>query len=156
MRRRTINGEIIEDAQQAKKHFIALRVNDDEMAQIRLKMDYYGYRSVSTFLRDIIFKKKLNVKKTVEVVTDDYLKNRFNDLIYQVNKVGVNYNHIASTYMRQAKERKSDGSPLIAGHQVEDKMDRLMAMTQTLIDEFALMIDIMNRYLRQDLRTNNK
>lgn len=150
MRKRTIKGEIIEDAEQAKTRFIKLRVSDEEYNKIRVIMDKNGYYTVSSFLRDLLFKKHIVSRKKVIRVTDDILRDKLNQFIFQANKIGVNYNQFVATYQRQAKVLKPDGTPAAGGRLVEEKVDALMRLTQELRDEVAVIIDIFERYTQDN------
>lgn len=150
MRHRTIKGEIIEDSQQAKTRFVKLRVSDEEYDKIKVIMEKNGYYTVSSLLRDLLFKKRIISKKRVVRVTDDVLRDKLNQFIYQANKIGVNYNQFVSTYKRQAKSVRPDGSPTAGTRFVEDKVDSLMRLTQQLRDEVAVIIDIFDRYTKED------
>ena len=150
MRHRTIKGEIIEDSQQAKTRRIMLRVSDDEYNKIEVLMEKNGYYTVSSLLRDLLFKKRIVSKKRVVRVTDDVLRDKLNQFIYQANKIGVNYNQFVATYKRQAKTVRPDGTPSVSTRFVEDKVDALMRLTQQLRDEVAVIIDIFDRYTKED------
>ena len=150
MRHRTIKGEIIEDSQQAKTRFVKLRVSDEEYDKIKVIMEKNGYYTVSSLLRDLLFKKRIISKKRVVRVTDDVLRDKLNQFIYQANKIGVNYNQFVSTYKRQAMSVRPDGSPTAGTRFVEDKVDSLMRLTQQLRDEVAVIIDIFDRYTKED------
>ena len=150
MRHRTIKGEIIEDSQQAKTRYAILRVSEEEYDKIKVIMEKNGYYTVSSLLRDLLFKKRIISKKRVVRVTDDVLRDKLNQFIYQANKIGVNYNQFVATYKRQAKSVRPDGTPTAGTRFVEDKVDSLMRLTQQLRDEVAVIIDIFDRYTKED------
>lgn len=146
MRRRNIRGEIIEDGLEPKKHIIAVRLSDEEFARFLLIREQNMYKSNSSLLRDLLFKKKIVRKEVVVRVTDDYLRSSIERLLYEVNKIGVNYNQIASVYMAQSKMLKPDGTPFMGARLVEEKMIALMQITESLRDEVAVIIDIFKKY----------
>ena len=66
-----------------------------------------------------------------------------NRLIYEVNKIGVNYNQVVSLYHQQSRS----GSVRLNTQSLDGKMSELMKMTEGLRDEFALFLDVMRTYL---------
>lgn len=150
MRRRNIKGEIIEDSEQAKTKVIKLRVSDTEYEQVQVIMEKYGYRTVSSFLRDLVFKKKLVSKQVVVRVTDNLLKEKLNQFIFQANKIGVNYNQFVATYQRQSKMTGPDGKLNLSNRMVDEKVDSLMKLTEQMRDEIAVIIDIFERYTQEN------
>lgn len=150
MRRRNIKGEIIEDSEQAKTKVIKLRVSDTEYEQVQVIMEKYGYRTVSSFLRDLVFKKKLISKQVVVRVTDNLLKEKLNQFIFQANKIGVNYNQFVATYQRQSKMTGPDGKLILSNRMVDEKVDSLMKLTEQMRDEIAVIIDIFERYTQEN------
>lgn len=66
----------------------------------------FGYPSISGYLRDIIMLKRLPPRRVVCRITDRELRDRINILIYQVNKIGVNYNQVVTLYQKQLKPEK--------------------------------------------------
>lgn len=150
MRRRNIKGEIIEDSEQAKTKVIKLRVSDTEYEQVQVIMEKYGYRTVSSFLRDLVFKKKLVSKQVIVRVTDNLLKEKLNQFIFQANKIGVNYNQFVATYQRQSKMIGPDGKLILSNRMVDEKVDSLMKLTEQMRDEIAVIIDIFERYTQEN------
>ncbi len=130
----------------AKKYILKLRVDEEELKKVRVIMDIHGYPTVSCFLRDVIFKKKVLTYRKVERVTDSALHLKMNELIYNFNKIGVNYNQVVATYQKQAKMIKRDGSPFLNTRSIEDKIARLMTLTENMRDEFALILEVFKRY----------
>lgn len=154
MKNRNPDGRVVETSVQPKNCYITLRVTDQEMSAIRALMQKHGYRSRSLYLRDVIFKRRVVSRKEVVNITDKFLSDKFNELIYQVNKIGVNYNQIASTFMRQVKDFESAGTPPAAIRVTEQKMEKLMVATESLRNEFALLIDIFERYRQAEAMKN--
>lgn len=150
MRRRNIKGEIIEDSEQAKTKVIKLRVSDTEYEQVQVIMEKYGYHTVSSFLRDLVFKKKLISKQVIVRVTDNLLKEKLNQFIFQANKIGVNYNQFVATYQRQSKMTGPDGKLILNNRMVDEKVDSLMKLTEQMRDEIAVIIDIFERYTQEN------
>ena len=83
-------------------------------------------------------------------MTDDILRDKLNQFIFQANKIGVNYNQFVATYQRQSKQLRSDGTPVTGSRMVEEKVDALMRLTQELRDEVAVIIDIFERYTQEN------
>ena len=111
-------------------------------------MDNGGYPTVSCFLRDVITRKKLPERRSVSVVDEGIIRERMNRMIYEMNKIGVNYNQVVSTYQRQSKQTRPDGTPYLNTRLLDEKVTALMRSTEGLRDEFAVLLDIVKRYIQ--------
>lgn len=130
----------------SKTYTVKVRVDEEELSKIHGLMDINGYPTVSSFLRDLIFKKKIVTYHRVESVDDEGLRKRINELIYQFNKIGVNYNMVVAQYNKQAKMLRPDGSPYMDTNSIEAKLSRLMSLTENMRDEFALILKLIKEY----------
>jgi len=150
MRRRVINGEVIEDGRRPRNRRLTVRFSDEDIDKIRAIMEKQGYRSFSSLVRDLLFKKRIVSRKEVVVVTDDVIRDKLNEMIYQVNRIGNNYNQHVATFQRIVKSLASDGN-ISAGIRVaEEKTERLMRLTESLRDEVAVMIDIFDKSTKEN------
>ena len=82
------------------------------------------------------------------MISDEILREKMNRLIYEVNKIGVNYNQVVSTYQRQSKQTRPDGTPYLNTRLLDEKVTALMRSTEGLRDEFAVLLDIVKRYIQ--------
>ena len=64
-----------------------VRFTSDEDAKMRTIMANNGYRSVSIFIRDLLFKKQIVSRREVVRVTDRQMRNQMNDITYQIKKM---------------------------------------------------------------------
>ena len=96
----------------------------------------------------VITRKRLPERRSAAVIDDSVLRERLNRLVYEVNKIGVNYNQVVSTYQRQAKQTRPDGSPYLNTRLLDEKVTALMRSTEGLRDEFAVILDIVKRYIQ--------
>lgn len=133
---------------QNRTRTVKVRLTDDEFFRMKALMDTAGYPTVSCFLRDIITRKRLPDRRSAAVIDDSVLRERLNRLVYEVNKIGVNYNQVVSTYQRQAKQTRPDGSPYLNTRLLDEKVTALMRSTEGLRDEFAVILDIVKRYIQ--------
>ena len=145
MRRRVINGEVIEDGRRPRNRRLTVRFSDEDIDKIRAIMEKQGYRSFSSLVRDLLFKKRIVSRKEVVVVTDDVIRDKLNEMIYQVNRIGNNYNQHVATFQRIVKSLASDGNVSAGIRVAEEKTERLMRLTESLRDEVAVMIDIFDK-----------
>ena len=127
--------------------YIHARLTEEEYAHMKLQMTTHGYPSVSGYLRDLIMLKRLPPRRVVCRITDRELRDRINILIYQVNKIGVNYNQVVTLYQKQAKQMRPDGTPYLNTRLLDEKMRLLMRSTEGLRDEFAVILDVIKRYI---------
>ena len=85
----------------------------------------------------------------VSKVTDKIFRERINALIYEVNKIGVNYNQVVAIWQKQAGQVRQDGTPWMDTRTVEIRLTDLMRKTENLRDEFAVIYDLIKKYLAQ-------
>lgn len=126
---------------------IQVRFTEDEMAQIKTLMEIGGYRTFSRYFRDVLLRKRLPYRTEIDKVTDKEFRDKINALIYEVNKIGVNYNQVVATWQRQASRVRPDGSPWMDTRSVEGRLSELMHLTEDLRDEFAVIHDIAKKYV---------
>ena len=127
---------------------VQVRLTRDEMDRVRTLMEDGGYPTVSCFLREVITRKRLPERRNVAVVDDGVFRERMNRMVYEMNKIGVNYNQVVSTYQRQSKQTRPDGSPYLNTRLLDEKVTSLMRSTEALRDEFAVLLDIVKRYIQ--------
>lgn len=142
------NSDALSGGKQNRTRTVKVRLTDDEFFRMKALMDTAGYPTVSCFLRDIITRKRLPDRRSAAIIDDSVLRERLNRLVYEVNKIGVNYNQVVSTYQRQAKQTRPDGSPYLNTRLLDEKVTALMRSTEGLRDEFAVILDIVKRYIQ--------
>ena len=126
---------------------VKVRLTEDEFSRMKTLMENGDYPTVSSFLREVISRKRLPDRRTVSKVDDTVLRERMNRMVYEVNKIGVNYNQFVSTYQRQSKQTRPDGTPYVNTRMLDEKVTALMRSTEGLRDEFAVLLDIVKRYI---------
>lgn len=132
---------------ETRKYYVHARLSPDEHARLKLEMELHGYRNISNYIRDLIMQKRLPRRGVLTSVSDRELRDRVNILIYQVNKIGINYNQVVATWQKQARQTRADGSPYMNTHSVEARLTELMRMTEGLRDEFAVILDVVKKYI---------
>ncbi len=146
MKKRKYNGEIVETSEPARTCWVTVRMTPEERDKLGVLVENFNYRSVSSFVRDLLFRKRIESKKVVVRLTDRTLRDKINEVTFQIRKIGVNYNQIAATYQAQAKMTRPDGKPFLGTRRLDEMMTRLMQMTGELRDEVAVLIDTVERY----------
>ena len=142
-------GRLMQKKQKENRNcLVQVRLTREEMDRVRTLMDNGGYPTVSCFLRDVITRKKLPERRSVSVVDEGIIRERMNRMIYEMNKIGVNYNQVVSTYQRQSKQTRPDGTPYLNTRLLDEKVTALMRSTEGLRDEFAVLLDIVKRYIQ--------
>ena len=126
---------------------VKVRLTEDEFSRMETVMQMGDYPTVSSYLRDLITRKRLPDRRRLAVVDDGILRERMNRMVYEMNKIGVNYNQVVSTYQRQSRQTRPDGTPYINTRLLDEKMTALMRSTEGLRDEFAVLLDIVKRYI---------
>ena len=126
---------------------VKVRLTEDEFSRMETVMQMGDYPTVSSYLRDLITRKRLPDRRRLAVVDEGILRERMNRMVYEMNKIGVNYNQVVSTYQRQSRQTRPDGTPYINARLLDEKMTALMRSTEGLRDEFAVLLDIVKRYI---------
>lgn len=136
-----------------RTRIVKVRLTEDEFSLMRTLMETGGYPTVSSFLREVITRKKLPGRRQKTEVDDALLREKMNALVYQVNKIGVNYNQFVAAYQRQSKQVRPDGSPYLNTCLLDGRVTDLMRCTEGLRDEFAVLLDIVKRYINTNPST---
>ena len=102
-----------------------------------------GYPTLSGYLRDLVTRRRFPSRMSRPGMAEGEVRGKMNRLIYEVNKIGVNYNQVVSLYHQQSRS----GSAGLNTRSLDGKMTELMRMTEGLRDEFALFLDVMRTYL---------
>ncbi len=84
------------------------------------------------------------------MVTNKILRERFHTFIYEVNKIGVNYNQVVAIWQKQAGRVRKDGTPRLNTRDIEGYLVKLIKYTEGLRDEFALIYDVIKKYLMSE------
>ena len=127
---------------------------DQVLSFISGLMEIGGYTSFSVYIRDIILQKRLPYRQETAHVSDRQLSDKINVLVYQVNKIGINYNQVVATWQKQSRQTRSDGSPYMNTQAVEARLTELMRMTEGLRDEFAVILDVVKKYIGESPDTS--
>jgi len=130
-----------------RTRIVKVRLTEDEFSRMRTLMDTGGYPTVSCYLREVITRKRLPVRKGMDSVSEGLLREKMNALVYQVNKIGVNYNQVVALYQRQSRQVRPDGTPYLNTRILNERVTALMRCTEGLRDEFAVILDIIKRYI---------
>ena len=139
---------------QTRSCLIQVRLTPEELERVKALMAISGYRVYSCFMRDLILQKRLPYRQEIVHVSDRQLSDRLNALIYQVNKIGINYNQVVATWQKQSRQTRSDGSPYMNTQAVEARLTELMRMTEGLRDEFAVILDVIKKYIGESPNTS--
>ena len=132
---------------QTRSCLVQVRLTPEELARVKALMEISGYTVYSCFLRDLILQKRLPYRQEIVHVSDKQLRDKINVLIYQVNKIGINYNQVVATWQKQSHQTRPDGAPYMNTRLVEARLTELMRMTEGLRDEFAVILDVIKKYI---------
>lgn len=130
------------------------RLNAEEKARVEALMEIGGYTSFSVYIRDIILQKRLPYRQETVHVSHKQLSDKINVLVYQVNKIGINYNQVVATWQKQSHQTRPDGSPYMNTRVIEARLTELMRMTEGLRDEFAVILDVVKKYIGESPDTS--
>ena len=131
-----------------RKYDLHVRLTYDEHARFMLQKRIHGFRTKSNYLRHLIMGQRIPAHRTeVPMVTNKILRERFHTFIYEVNKIGVNYNQVVAIWQKQAGRVRKDGTPWLNTRDIEGYLVKLIKCTEGLRDEFALIYDVIKKYL---------
>ncbi len=150
MKKRKYNGDIVEVPGQPRRRFVTVRLTGEEYQKLEVLKTRYNYSSTSAFLRDLLFKKRIDSKKIVVRLTDKTLRDKINSITFQIKKIGTNYNQVVTLYHTQAKMTRPDGTPWLNTRRLDSSLERLMVMTEKLRDELAVLIDVVERFTMEN------
>ena len=136
-----------------RTRIVKVRLTEGEYSRMRALMETGGYPTVSCYLREVITKRRLPGRRDRGPVDDALLREKMNALIYQVNRIGVNYNQFVAAYQRQSRQLRPDGTPFLNTRLVNDRVTALMRCTEGLRDEFAVILDVIKRYINPEPST---
>lgn len=122
---------------------LRIRLTPDEYDRVRMHQENEGYPTLSGYLRDVITRRRRPSMLSRPGMDPTEVRGKMNRLIYEVNKIGVNYNQVVALYQKQSRS----GDSRISTKALDRKMTDLMRMTEGLRDEFALFLSIMRAYL---------
>lgn len=126
---------------------VRIRLTPDEYARVRTLMEKGGYPTVSGYLRSVITTRRMPSRMWTSGIGPQEFKDTFNRLVYEVNKVGVNYNQVVASVQRLTRQAATGGGPSPELRRLEGSMGELMHLTSTIRDEFALIHALFKEYL---------
>ena len=126
---------------------IQVRLTPEEMERVKALMAIRGYTVYSCFVRDLIMQKRLPYRQEIPQVSDKELREKLNALVYQINKIGINYNQVVAIWQKQSRQTRPDGTPYMNTRYIDALIGELKTMTEGLRDEFAFIYDVFKKYL---------
>jgi len=150
MRQTNHKRRIVKGTKPARTVRINVRLTEEEYGKLRVLMTNLAYRSISNYLRDVLFKKRIVSKREVVRLTDRTLRDHINAVAFQIRKIGANYNQVVALYHTQAKMTCKDGTPWLDTNKLDAKIEELMSMTEELRNELAVLIDTVERYTMEN------
>lgn len=127
------------DISERKNQFIGIRLTSEEYNRILSDMEYYGYLSVSKYIRERVLKRKLVIKEPV--VTELDIKNQINRLSTQISSIGSNYNMTVKKYLTFCNAKRDDGTPLINTRSTNYYINNLINMTEKVKELMEIVLD---------------
>lgn len=145
----TLAGNVDKGKMERKNHVknVKIRLTEDEFSRVMALKESGGFPTVSSYLRAAITRKKMTPKLWKKGVDDAEFRKKINRLVYEVNKVGVNYNQVVATVQKQSRQTRSDGTPYLTARGIEGAMLELRRHTEALRDEFAVFLSFFRDYL---------
>jgi hypothetical protein len=96
-----------------KSRKVTVRFTPKEWEEVAVQMQNFDYLSMSKFIRDKVLNKRIKIDRSL-VLTDRVFRNQINSLSGIVARVGVDYNQATKRFNYLVKQKRADGSPVIA------------------------------------------
>jgi len=115
---------------------ISVRLTEKEYETLRMKMELSGYRSMSIFIRDVLFSIRLQRRNYSK--TDPNLVRQVAMLRSEIRQIGVNYNQRVKTLNTLAKLRDKKGNLIVNARDIDRdmmEMKKMMEGMTTLVNE---------------------
>lgn len=94
-----------------RERYVNIRMTESEYADLKALVENNGYLSVSRYIRDTLFCRKIPVAKVV--VTDRSLRNQINRLTTEITKIGNNINQSVKKLNSLSNAKRKNGDPVI-------------------------------------------
>jgi hypothetical protein len=85
------------------RNFYTIRFSDSELVELQSLMSKFKYSKVSTLIKKVLFNREITIVTRDESLYDAIEK--LSNLLYQYNKVGVNYNQTVKHLHRVFNEK---------------------------------------------------
>lgn len=115
---------------------ISVRLTEKEYETLRMKMELSGYRSMSIFIRDVLFSIRLQRRNYSKI--DPNLVRQVAMLRSEIRQIGVNYNQRVKTLNTLAKLRDKKGNLIVNARDIDRdmlEMKKMMESMTTLVNE---------------------
>lgn len=115
---------------------ISVRLTEKEYETLRMKMELSGYRSMSIFIRDVLFSIRLQRRNYSKI--DPNLVRQVAMLRSEIRQIGVNYNQRVKTLNTLAKLRDKKGNLIVNARDIDRdmlEMKKMMEGMTTLVNE---------------------
>ena len=122
-----------------KEHLVSFRLKETDYLNLRLMMERHNYMSMSKFIRDSIFNRKLSTKPLP--YSGDGIRGGILLYTQQLNKIGNNYNQNVHRIHTLSEMKRKNGDPVIHTKIILDieqnnkkLMERILANQNALTD----------------------
>lgn len=119
-------------ADEPRIHKIQVRLTGAEMDELKGRMKEADYLSVSKYVRDAVFRRRMPVRRR-EAWSGGGLAAAVEGMTGQIRRIGVNYNQVVARYGRSLGMTRKDGSPVISDKVTIFYMEKLAAYTRKLV-----------------------
>lgn len=126
-----------------REYRYTIRLTEEENERLITDMKSNDYMSFARYIRDRLFKRRIEIKKTK--VTDRSIRNQINYLTLQVKKIGVNYNSLVKRYMSLSQAVKPDGTPSFTHKSSDFFMNQLAGLTQEMKNKLDEVIETVKK-----------
>lgn len=125
-----------------KEKTVSFRLEDTERQELELMKEQHGYKSLSKYLRDSIFNKRIPVVKIPFSVTR--IQAGILQYAKQLNRIGSNYNQNVRRIHTLSEMKRKNGDPVIhTTHllRIEEQNKALMEKIQKTQDNLLSFVD---------------
>ena len=115
---------------------LSLRITEDEAIKMKHLMNMMGYRSMSLFIRDQLFRSRVqrrNLRKT-----EANLTRQIEQVRMEIKRIGVNYNQVVRSMNTLSKLRDRHGNSVVSAAAIDGNLTDMKKMMEALLQKVAL------------------
>lgn len=121
---------------------ISFRIGETDFQNLQLLMERHNYKSLSKFVRDSIFRRRVGAKASP--YSSDGIRAGILHFTQQLNKIGANYNQNVRRINYLSEKKRKSGDPVINNAillNIEQQNARIMEQVQKTQDALVTLVN---------------
>lgn len=128
-----------------KAVYISFRITEDEELKLNTMMQLMGYRNRSFFIRDQLFKKRVQKRNLSR--SEANLSRQIAQYHADIKRIGINYNQSVRALNFMAKLTDKNGNPLVSQAAVDGKITDLYLLMEATLTSVLLLKSEVDAYV---------